>query len=310
MSTSITYNPTPPRVWSRVQNQCTYTNNSTYSDLYIPLINKTLPSGQALYLEKQLYKGNILQYKNNSSRITKAQKYSQISKGLWCNRTKTFATQTVTYSNPNTTGLKRINSSNIPFPNQIVGSPNNISGPYDYGIPNPNGCTTSLSIQDGGSLVCNAYENPCTGQVTQNLVSQLCYPNYCSDVPGAIIDLCWNPKINTYFPRQRYFMNNSLNKWPQGYKGFVSAAAPGAPVLTLDSYTTSNVVLSWTFSSNECIPISNFNIYQNGVIIDTVPYTTTTYTVAIPGAGTYNYYVTSLSGTVQSTPSNTVTINI
>jgi hypothetical protein len=313
MSNPIAYNPIPPRVWSRVQNQCTYINpsNSSYTTLYVPLINKTLPSGQAIYLDKQLYKGNILQYKGNSSNITKAQKYSQISKGLWCNRTKVFATQTTTYTNPNTTGLKRINSTQVPFPNQIVGSPNNISGPYQYALPNPNGCTTSLSIQDGGSLVCNAYQNQCTGEVTQTVSQPLCYPNYCSDVPGPITELCWNPKVSTYIPRQRYIMTNSLSKWPQGYKGFVSGATPGAPILTLDSYTTSTVVLTWNYISNNCMPISNFNVYQNSIIIAVLPYIiTTTYTVNITATGSYTYYITSLSGTIESSPSNTVIVNI
>ena len=146
MSNSYNYNylPIPPRVWSRVQNPCTYaiTDNS-YNSIYIPLINETTSLAQANYLEKVQYKGNILQYKGNSSRITKNQKYSQISKGLWANRTKVYATQTQTYTNPNTIGLARVNYTNIPFPNQIVGSPNNISGPFQYGIPNPFDCSTN-----------------------------------------------------------------------------------------------------------------------------------------------------------------------
>ena len=129
MSKTYNYNPLPPRVWSRVQHPCTYTVDSSYNSIYIPLTNETVSPVVALYKDKQLYKGNILQYKNNSSNLTKNQKYSKISKGLWCNRTKVFATQSQTYTNPNTTSLKRINAVDIPFPNQIVGSPNNISGP-------------------------------------------------------------------------------------------------------------------------------------------------------------------------------------
>ena len=87
-----------------------------------------------------IYKGNILQYKGNSSRLTKSQKYTQLAKGGGPNRKKVFATQSQTYSNPNTTGLQRINSTTIPFPNGVVGAPNNISGPFQYNVPNPNGC--------------------------------------------------------------------------------------------------------------------------------------------------------------------------
>ena len=101
----MSYNPNPPRVWSRVQNQCTYTIAGTYQTVYVPLNNKTELLAVANYQDKILYKGNILQYKKNSSNLTKNQRYSQISKGNWTNRTKTFATQSQTYSNPNTTGL-------------------------------------------------------------------------------------------------------------------------------------------------------------------------------------------------------------
>lgn len=223
MTSFCNYNPLPPRAWSRVQDPCTYTLDSSYNSVYIPLTKQTISLAQADYETKLQYKGNILQYKNNSSRITKAQKYSQISKGLWCNRQKVYATQGITYTNPNTTGLLRVGYTSIPFPNDIVGYPNNISGPYQYAVPNPNDCTTSTTLQDGGTLICSAYQNPCTGKITKSINNQKCYPNYCSDVPGPITNLCWDSKMNTYFPRQRYIMNNSGNKFPTNYKLFVSA---------------------------------------------------------------------------------------
>lgn len=309
MPNSINYNPQPTRAWSRVQAQCTYINNNLNDIIYVPLINKTLTLAEAGYLAKQLNKGNVLQYKGNSSRLTQKQRYSQISKGLWANRTKTFATQSIRYTNPNTTGLKRINSIEIPFPTQIVGSPNNISGPYQYGIPNPNACNASLTIQDGGRLVCNAYQNQCTGEVTQVIPQVNCFPTYCSDVPGPIINLCWNAKVDTYFPRQRYTMNNSSNKWPQNYKFFTSAAKPNAPILTLDSNTSTTVTLSWTYKNNECLPISSFNVYQNDTIVSVLPYTNTTITLDL-ATGSYTFYVTSISTTTESSASNTVSVTI
>ena len=226
MSISCNYLPNPPRVWSRLQNLCTYViPDNSYNSIYIPLTNETTTLAQANIQEKLQYKGNILQYKCNSSGLTKNQKYAQISKGLWANRTRSFATQTQTYTNPNTTGLARVNYAIIPFPNQIVGSPNNISGPYQYGVPNPFDCSSN-AIQDGGSLVCNSYADPCTGTIIQTVSQQQCFPTYCSDVPGQIMDLCWNPQMQTFFPRNRLTMSNSLNKWPQGYKGFQSAVSP------------------------------------------------------------------------------------
>ena len=306
MSNSNNYLPNPPRVWSRVQNPCTYiVPDNSYNSIYIPLTNQTVSLAQANLEEKIQYKGNILQYKGNSSRITKNQRYSQISRGLWCNRTKVFATQTQTYTNPNTISLARVNFTSIPFPNQIVGSPNNISGPFQYGIPNPNNCNTT-TIQDGGSLLCGSYANPCTGEIVQTVSEQQCFPTYCSDVPGQIMDLCWNPKLQTFFPRNRLTMSNSLNKWPQGYKGLISAVTPVPPVLTLVSSTNTTVTLSWTIPNNECFPISAFNIYQNGIIVTTVSYTVTTITLNLV-CGNNSFYVTAISYNTESLPSNIIT---
>lgn len=218
------YNPVPPRAWSRVQNSCTFINpDSDYSSAFIPITNQTVSQAQADYEMKQFYKGNILQYKGNSARLTKTQRYSQLARCAGPNRTKVFATQSLTYSNPNTSGLLRSGFTTYPFPNQIVGAPNNISGPFAYGIPNPNNCPTN-SIEDGGVLVCGTYSNPCSGKILKKgvTVSTICNPASASDVPGPGI-LCWNTKIQTWFPKPRYVNNNSTNKWPINYKGFVSA---------------------------------------------------------------------------------------
>lgn len=313
MSNSYNYNPVPPRVWSRVQNKCTYIiPDSSYNSAYIPLTNQTVSLAQANYEEKQFYKGNVLQYKGNSSRLTKKQKYTQLAKGFGPNRTKVFATQTQTYTNPNTSGLLRVNYTTYPYPNQIVGAPNNPSGPFQYNVPNPFDCSNN-SIQDGGTLVCGTYANPCTGEIIQtgSVSATICNPASASNVPGPSV-LCWNNKIQTWFPRQRYFMNNSTDKWPQGYKGFKSAVTPEAPVLTLVSYTPTSVTLSWTdISNNNCIPISSYNIYQNGILIETQPYTITSTTINNLSSGTtYNFYITSISTNIQSEQSNQINITI
>ena len=218
------YNPIPPRVWSRVQNQCTYLiPGSTYQQAYIPLTGQSVSQEQANYEMKQIYKGNILQYKANSARFTKSQKYAQLARLAGPNRTKVFATQSETYTNPNTTGLLRVGYTTYSFPNQIPGAPNNISGPFAYNITNPDNCSGN-SIQDGGTLVCGTFANPCSGDIikTGNTSATICNPTSASDVPGYSV-LCWNNKVQTWFPRQRYFMNNSTDKWPVNYKAFVSA---------------------------------------------------------------------------------------
>jgi hypothetical protein len=313
MSNSYNYLPVPPRVWSRVQNQCTYTDASgnsdiNYNDVYIPLTQQTVSQGQANYETRLFYKGNILQYKGNSSQLTKNQKYSQLAKGLGPNRTKVFATQGQTYTNPNTSGLQRINYTTYQYPNPLVGAPNNPSGPFQYNVQSPFDCSTNL-IQDGGTLVCGTYANQCTGQVIQknNKSATICNLSSCSDVPGRPINLCWNNNLQTFFPRQRYFMNNSGTKWPEGYKGFVSATKPSAPVLTLNSYTSTSATISWTYLSKNCFPISNYAIYQNGILVQKVLYTTTSTT--INGLTCYNsFYVTSVSNTTESQPSNIVSV--
>jgi hypothetical protein len=191
------YLPEPPRAWNRVENICTNFNVNFNSREY--------------EIAAQIKKGNVLQYKKNSSNLTKNQQYAQISKGLWTNRTKTWATQSETYSNPNTTGLKRVNYTETPistFTNQL-----------SLGAICPN----TTTFKDGGSLICNTYENPCTGETTKAFSSVKFHPSSDSDVPGPIVPLYWDEKISPWYPRQRYQMNNSLDKWPQNYKLFVSA---------------------------------------------------------------------------------------
>lgn len=305
------YNPNPPRVWSRVQNQCTYVEpGSTYSESYIPLSGQTVSQAQANYEEKLYYKGNILQYKGNSASLTKKQKYSQLARCAGPNRTKVFATQSQTYTNPNTNGLLWTNYVTFPFPNQLVGQPNNISGPFQYNVPSPFGCPTT-SVKSGGNLVCGTYANQCTNEIIKRAPTSavICNPSSCSDVPGRPIELCWNDTIQTFYPRQRYIMNNSANKWPEGYKGFVSAVTPDAPVLTLDSYTGTTASLSWADLNSNCLPLSSYNIYQNGKLINTVSYQikSTIIRNLLP-VSTYSFYVTSLSRTIESLPSNQVTV--
>jgi hypothetical protein len=159
------------------------------------------------------------------------------------NRTKVFATQTQTYSNPNTTGLLRVGYVSYPSSNNIPGAPNNTSGPFAYGIPNPFDCSNN-DIIDGGALICGTYANPCTNEIVQTTSTSatICNPASASDVPGSEI-LCWNNNVQTWFPRQRYIMNNSTDKWPYNYKGFVSAIKPGKPcppILYLENITINN----------------------------------------------------------------------
>jgi len=88
--------PMPPRLWSRAQGIC-----ST-----LPVATITPEEADIIAMSS---KGNVLQYKKNSSNITKQQRYSQIAKGQWTNRNTTWASQSVTTTMPNTLSLKRVN---------------------------------------------------------------------------------------------------------------------------------------------------------------------------------------------------------
>lgn len=264
--------PRPPRVWSRVQGICSTLPVDTIS----PIEAGTIAMAS---------KGNVLQYKKNSSNITKQQRYSQIAKGMWTNRNTTWASQTITTTMPNTLSLKRVNyktiyldngaPANLPItcptpveptiPNKLPINPNIngsnqlndtqfgiitppcpvyvippgppiyiVGGPYPE-VPKkpvdpiiipvlpyikpPLEPAPRVVIPDGGNLICNITENICTGEVLSDTrANDNCNPSSASDVPGPIVPLCYNDGLPTYYPRQRYIMTNSANKFPVGYK--------------------------------------------------------------------------------------------
>ena len=269
----MSYNPIPPRVWSRVQDRC----------------NRDVETTSNLKYDKQmLAKGNVLQYKKNSSNLTKQQRYSQIAKGQWSGRRKCFAAQSETYSNPNTSSFKRVNYVDI--------SINSV---------NPFGCPTTV-LQDGGTLVGTTYVNPCSGAVVRKTHAENCYLTTDSGVPGPVQVLCWDPSIATWYPRQRLTMPTSGTKWPEGYKGLVSAITPTPPVL---SYDACSVTLSWTY--DVCLPISSFYIYEDNILYKVVPYPiTSTPLYGLITSQTYTFKIKSVSNKTESDFSNTVSVTI
>ena len=301
----MSYLPIPPRVWSRVQNPCSaLLTNDQYIYGTSIFNGKIIPYAQANY-ELQLYnKGNILQYKANSSQLTKKQKYTQLAKGLGPNRTKVYATQSTTYSNPNTKGLLRVGSTIVPYPNFLVGQPNNPSGPFQTDVPNPNNCAnTNGSLEEGGTLVCGSYQNPCTKQILKQgkQSAVICNSSSASDVPGRPVALCWNSSIQTWYPKPRYLDNNSGDKWPTNYKGFVSAERPDPPTIT----SLTGLTLSWVDVNSCVIPTTNFRIYVNGRFFIQVGYSTTSYTFSSLQANS-SIYMTSVSRNIESVQSNSV----
>jgi len=289
--------PIPPRAWYRVNNNCT-------DNIYDPII---------FYRAALINKGNVLQYKKNSSMLTKQQRYSQIAKGLWTNRTKTWATQSDIYTNPNMTSLKRVGYIQYPKNNIIPGTPTNPAGPYTpiTALNDPFNCP-NFEFKDGGTLICSTYQNPCTGQVIEKTYQPNYYPTSDSDVPGPIQQLYWDPRLQTWFPKTRLTMNNSTNKWPVNYKLFKSAIYPASPVLSIVSSTStinSGAQLSWTLPIANCYPVTQFNIFVNDVLYKSIPYTTS-YTTTLAGLNItsvpYRIYIVSILSGNTSQPSNIV----
>ena len=344
------YLPFPPRAWSRVQNSCSVTTNIENNGyVKLPYSTQLVPASSLDYHLAMLNKGNVLQYKANSSNLTKKQKYSLIAQGKWVNRNTTWATQnTRGYTNPNTTDLKRINAFNIainPVSNTIIGTTTEpitcitpIKPVYPNLPPQPGGSslnpeiipppptiptnndtvipvvpivppTQPIVIPDGGNLICSIQENPCTGQTVNHLSQQVYNLTSDSDVPGKIEPLYWNDGTPTWYPRQRYFMTNSDNKWPEGYKGFVSSVKIVPPVIT-DATAEANIVtLKWV-QNETCIPVTTFIIYQDGIIIKEVNGDIFTTTIIVNVSNTYQYYITNKNNSAFSDPSNIVSVTI
>lgn len=209
------YNPSVTRAWNRVQHSCTYeVTGNPPETIYIPALKKYVPYSEAPTIITMLNKGNILQYKNNSSNLTKNQRYAKIARGKWTNRTSTWATQSDKYTQPNIRSFKRAN-----VPNNIYLDGTPTSNPITC---DPNTPQDEIIVEDGGVLLCTIQYNPCTGETITAPPKDFCFPTSCSDVPGTIMNLCYNDSMPTYYPRQQYVMNSSGDKWPQGYKGFVS----------------------------------------------------------------------------------------
>lgn len=322
------YNPKPTRVWTRVQN--TYSTNQNNTNIpnnivYVPLANQYMSPLNAQQHEQMLQKGNILQYKNNSSNLTKSQKYSQMSKGINATRKKSFATQSETYTNPNMSSMLRVNYVNMPYQN-------NPSGPFQTDIPNPFNCSSNI-IQEGGSLVVNTTVDPCSGQIikTVPIPNPIMSSTTQSGVPGVSVQLAWYPGVQSWYPRQRTTMPTSLDKWPEGYKGFVSAIDPSsaippkipdiepfiispsmpikpeAPTLTVLLLTAKSIEISWAINITEQIPITSFNIYVNNLLVQNV-LNNRFFIAEITNLniGTNSICITALSNNTESKKSNVV----
>ena len=325
------YLPNPPRAWSRVQHSCSFFDNLQQSNFNTSVV--------------MLNKGNILQYKKNSSNLTKQQGYSQIAKGQWTNRNTTWATQSTRgYTNPNNLSLQRANSTNVtlanipttepvtcPKPKNIINNilPSGSSGgsanpevipPPPPPPPVPITPITMLPpaiieppiqpivIQNFGTLICGTQENICTGKIIRQPTDVICHPTTDSDVPGQITELCWNDGTPTWYPKQQYVMTNSGNKWPVNAI-LLSSIKPSPPVITSIFNVESIVTITWT-QDTKCLSVTNFTIFQNELPIKIVSSDIFIDSIVVENNATYTFFIVGNNGNIVSEPSNIVSITL
>jgi hypothetical protein len=270
------YLPVPPRRWSRVENLCAYANSEGIQNIpgdyiYLPYIREPILKSQYEYQLACLRKGNVLQYKKNSSNLTKKQVYGQIAKQMWVNRNTTWATQSDKFTDPNIKSLKRVNYYNVTTTGVPTAAPLTCSLPLplpqiNIALPTRNSSNSSstnapiipvqqnsgtnssivmpsvvpsepnvepIVIADSGSLVCNVVENICNKEILAVTANQQCFLTTASDVPGRPILLCYNDALPTVYPKTRLTYPPAGGKWPEGAK-FIVAANTTKPIKTFN----------------------------------------------------------------------------
>jgi hypothetical protein len=258
-----------------VENRCTF--DTQYNEGYDPLVFARVA---------QINKGNVLQYKKNSSNLTKQQRYSQIAKGLWTNRTKTYATQSDVYTNPNVLSLKRVNYKQS--------DRTDVNDPFD--------CPLGIRFKDGGTLICGTYENPCTGQVIERVLQPNYHPTTDSDVPGPIKLLYWDPRLQTWYPKTRLNMNNSSDKWPVNYKLFRSAVELTSRTTDINNNNNNN--------NNNNDPYNPVNPDNKDIVISGNTITLVASTIDIGDSNTNNVNVEAKNIDIGSNNATPSVINI
>ena len=223
--------PMPPRLWSRAQGIC-----ST-----LPVDTITPEEADIIAMSS---KGNVLQYKKNSSNITKQQRYSQIAKGQWTNRNTTWASQSVTTTMPNTLSLKRVNYRTIYLDdgapaNLPITCPNLTPATFPNKLPiNPN--TQNITPRPGVTTafieVCPVYVKPAGEPI-------YIIPDPSPEVPKKPID----PKIVPVLP----YIKPPLEPTPR-----VVIPDGGSLICNISENICTGEVYSITPANQNCNPTS------------------------------------------------------
>lgn len=199
--------PNPPRVWSRVQNQCTTDNSSNPNPIvFFPLTGQNLPVERIGEEIRMIEKGNVLQYKKNSSNLTKQQRYSKVVTGKWANRNSTLATQGLQFTDPNTRKLKRVNYRTI-FADDGTVANLPVTCPEPTVIPIPSTLPPRMGTRPAPPTPTPPTANPEVGPNTEN------DPNYPTLCPQYVdpADYVVEPPPIKLAPA---VPGKEINKWP------------------------------------------------------------------------------------------------
>lgn len=140
----LNFVPSPARTWSRFE-------NAWIQPGYQP------PSMAEQKLTQQLRKARILQYSHNSAPQPKWQRTATIARNQTAGAKRTYATQTASYTNPNSNHLWRVGATRIPVP---VGADAGMPTGECVDVANPEAPT----MLAGGVLVCGVSADPCTNE--------------------------------------------------------------------------------------------------------------------------------------------------
>jgi hypothetical protein len=143
----------PTRLWSRYDNKCIRCNYSTEPSQipgFTPIICTDNPSNYDLDMRR---KAEVLQYKKNNAQLSKKQKWAQTVKGNGPGKNYVWATQTVSYTDPN---IK------------------NLPGRYKFsllcsGVPVKCANPTQCDVPGGGPPICMDKDVPLTRYIPRRI---------------------------------------------------------------------------------------------------------------------------------------------
>ena len=261
---------------------------------YSECTEQIIPCSTDFVLLNERRKAEILKYKANSSNITKKQQYANAASNRWLTgRKRSWATQTVTYTNPNTSALQRVGNVLVCNNNNVrctLTSDADVPGKvqplcYDPTVPLYNYKVTTTYNGGGGKYGLYGRVQVVSLSNFNNIIKTINDPPFdltspTSNSPGAFT----------------YTSSNALVATISGIT--VTIVGMGTCTITATQAAYSNYTsgsISALLTVNKATPIlSNFTIppktYQDTTFLLTAPTTTNN-----PGTFTYSSSNTSVA---------------